>query len=173
VYLLDGGIQAWTAAGQPLTTDIPVFPRATLEIRGEWAGVVDREMLAARLRDITLLDARAPERYRGEVEPIDPAMGHIPTALSAPTAGNLDADGRFLSRDELRLRFEELGADEGTVVTYCGSGTSACHNVLAMRLAGLRDPVLYEGSFSDWSRAGMPVVAGDLPGDPLPMESGT
>ncbi len=98
VAVLDGGIQAWVTAGHPLTTEVPTYAPATLSIRGEWTGIVDRETLAARLSDVTLLDARAPERYRGEVEPIDPAMGHIPTALNAPTAGNLDADGRFLLR---------------------------------------------------------------------------
>jgi thiosulfate/3-mercaptopyruvate sulfurtransferase len=173
VSVLDGGLQAWVAAGQPLSTEQASYDKATLDLRDEWTNVVDREMLATRLRDVTLIDGRAPERYRGEVEPIDPAAGHIPTAQSVPVTGNLDADGRFLSRQDLRLRFEELGADDGTVVTYCGSGTNACLNALAMRIAGLDDPVLYVGSFSDWSSAGMPVFAGDIPGDPLPMESGT
>ena len=173
VSVLDGGIQAWIAAGRPLTRDVPSFVAGRLDLKHDWTNVVDRETLTQRLREVTLLDGRATERYRGEVEPIDPAAGHIPTAISAPVTGNLGADGRFLSADDLRLRFEDLDAVEGTVVTYCGSGTNACHNVLAMRLAGLDDPVLYPGSFSDWSTAGMPVMAGDIPGDPLPMESGT
>jgi len=171
--LLDGGIQAWIAAGRPLTRDVPDFAPVQLELRVEWTSLVDRETLATRLRDVTLLDSRATERYRGEIEPIDPAAGHIPTAISAPTTANLGPDGLFLSADELRLRFEDLGADDGTVVAYCGSGANACHNILAMRLAGLDDAVLYAGSFSDWSTAGMPVLTGDIPGDPLPMESGT
>jgi thiosulfate/3-mercaptopyruvate sulfurtransferase len=171
VSILDGGIQAWIAAGQPLTRDATNYEPADLELRDEWTNVVDRDMLALRLRDVTLLDSRAPERYRGEIEPIDPAAGHIPTAISAPTTANLGADGRFLSSEELRLRFEDLGAAEGTVVTYCGSGANACHNILAMRLAGLDDPVLYAGSFSDWSTAGLPVLAGDIPGDPTALES--
>jgi thiosulfate/3-mercaptopyruvate sulfurtransferase len=111
------------------------------------------------LGSVTLLDARAPERFRGEVEPIDPAAGHIPTAISAPTAGNLGPDGRLLSAPELRRRFSEM-TDERPVVAYCGSGTSACHNSLSMRRAGLPDPMLYVGSFSDWSRSGMPVATG-------------
>jgi len=173
VSILDGGIEAWIAASQALTRDVTTYEPAQLELRDEWTNVVDRETLALRLRDVTLLDSRARERYRGEVEPIDPAAGHIPTAISAPTTENLGADGRFLSSDDLRSRFEDLGAAEGTVVAYCGSGANACHNILAMRLAGLDDPVLYAGSFSDWSTAGMPVLAGDIPGDPMPMESTT
>ncbi len=173
VAVLDGGIQAWTAAGHPLSREQVSHELGRLELRDEWTNVVDRETLAQRLREVTLLDGRATERYRGEVEPIDPAAGHIPTAISAPVTGNLRPDGRFMSADELRLRFEDLDATAGTVVTYCGSGTNACHNILAMRLAGLDDPVLYAGSFSDWSTAGMPVMAGDIPGEPLPTESAT
>jgi len=174
VSLLDGGIQAWTAAGRPLTRDVPSFAPATLEFsKDDWSNVVDRETLAMRLRDVTLLDSRAGERYRGEVEPIDPAAGHIPTALSAPVTENLGADGLFLSKDDLRQRFDDLGANDGTVVAYCGSGAAACHNILALRLAGIDDAVLYAGSFSDWSTAGLPVLTGDIPGDPLPMESGS
>jgi thiosulfate/3-mercaptopyruvate sulfurtransferase len=122
--------------------------------------------LAVRLGTLTLLDARAAERYRGDVEPVDPAAGHIPTALNAPTGGNLGEDGRFLSGDDLRRRFEGLAGPDQPVVTSCGSGTTACHNALAMRLAGLDDPILYVGSFSDWSRAGMPVATGEAPGEP-------
>jgi thiosulfate/3-mercaptopyruvate sulfurtransferase len=159
VAVLDGGIGAWTAAGLPLTGSVPHYPRASLELADRWTNVIERDELAARLGDYALLDARAAERYRGEVEPIDPAAGHIPTALSAPTAGNLDAGSRFLAVSELRRRFESL-AEDRPVVAYCGSGTSACHNSLAMRIAGLPDPILYVGSFSDWSRTGMPVVTG-------------
>jgi thiosulfate/3-mercaptopyruvate sulfurtransferase len=110
---------------------------------------------------VGLVDARAPERYRGEVEPIDAVPGHIPTAISLPTAGNLGPDGRFLAPEVLRARFEALG-DE--VVSYCGSGVNACHNALAMRVAGLPDPLLYPGSYSDWAGTGMPIAAGDEPG---------
>jgi len=167
VSVLDGGIQAWTAAGHPLSTDEPAYPQAKLELAGEWRNVIGRDELADRLGSLTLLDARAAERYRGEVEPIDPAAGHIPTALSAPTAGNLDESSRFLPPDELRERFATLtGSRPAEVVTSCGSGTSACHHSLAMRLAGLPDPILYVGSFSDWSRAGMPVSTGAEPGPP-------
>ncbi len=135
--------------------------RAACTLRDRWSRVIDREALAARLdAGVTLLDARAPERYRGEVEPVDPVAGHIPGAHSVPWAGNLGPDGRFLSADALRQRFAGLGGD---VVTSCGSGVNACHNALALRVAGLPDPLLYPGSYSDWSRAGWPVATGEDP----------
>jgi thiosulfate/3-mercaptopyruvate sulfurtransferase len=101
------------------------------------------------------------------VEPVDPVAGHIPTARNAPVDGNL-ADGRFRPPDELAERFRALGADgsAGPVVTSCGSGTSALHHAIAMRLAGLPDPILYVGSYSDWSRSGEPIATGDDPGEP-------
>lgn len=166
VAVLDGGLKAWLTEGRPLTRDVPAWPPARMELADRWTKVVDREELAGRLGSVVLLDARAPERYRGEVEPVDPSAGHIPTARSAPTAGNLDENGRFRSVETLAARFHELGADGREVVTSCGSGTTACHNALAMRLAGLPDPLLYPGSFSDWSRSGMPVATGPDPGDP-------
>jgi thiosulfate/3-mercaptopyruvate sulfurtransferase len=160
VAVLDGGIGAWAAAGNELTTAPAVASPARLELGSEWHGVIERGELAARLGTLSLLDARAPERYRGEVEPIDPVAGHIPTALNSPTTLNLDPSGRFLDRANLGARFQEVVAPGRPVVTYCGSGTTACHNALAMRLAGLPDPILYVGSYSDWSRSGMPVAAG-------------
>jgi thiosulfate/3-mercaptopyruvate sulfurtransferase len=134
---------------------------------GEWPRTIDLEALAPHLGALTLLDARAPERYRGDVEPVDPVAGHIPTAVSAPTATFLGADGRFLAADALRARFESLGeGGERPVVVACGSGVNACQLALAMRAAGLPDPLLYPGSYSDWSRAGMPIATGDAPGLP-------
>jgi thiosulfate/3-mercaptopyruvate sulfurtransferase len=121
---------------------------------------------------LTLLDARAPERYRGEVEPIDPVAGHIPTAINAPTAENLRDDGRLLPPAELRRRFVDIAArGSGPMITSCGSGTTACHHALAMRVAGLPDPLLYVGSYSDWSTAGMPIATGDQPGAAPPRAS--
>ena len=90
--------------------------------------------------------------------------GHIPTAVNRPSGGNLGPDGRFLDATALRARFEELG-DE--VVSYCGSGVTACHNALAIRIAGLPDPLVYAGSYSDWTRAGRPVATGAEPGSPI------
>lgn len=167
VAVLDGGIGAWTAAGQPLSTEPTTLPPATLTLGGEWSGVIARDALRARLGSITLLDARAAPRYRGETEPIDPVAGHIPTAVNLPYAVNLDEQGRFRPPAELRQTFEELGGDRETeMVVSCGSGTSACHHSLAMRAAGLPDPILYVGSYSDWSRSGEPVATGAEPGQP-------
>jgi thiosulfate/3-mercaptopyruvate sulfurtransferase len=167
VAVLDGGIGAWVAAGGTLTGARNSWPPATLRATTtEWPGTIERAALRDRLGTLTLLDARAAERYRGETEPIDPVAGHIPTARNAPTDGNLAPDGRFLSAIELRHRFEALGAGDGVVVTACGSGITACHNALAMRVAGLPDPLLYPGSYSDWSRSGWPVATGPEPGEP-------
>ena len=163
VAVLDGGIAAWNAAGGPVTRDVPAPPRApaALHLASRWSRVIDREALVPLLGRVSLIDARAPERYRGDVEPVDAKPGHIPTAISRPTAGNLGSDGRFLDGATLRERFEVLGPD---TVTSCGSGVTACHNALAMRVAGLPAPLLYPGSYSDWARAGMPVAMGDEPG---------
>lgn len=166
--VLDGGIAAWQAAGHPLTTDVPEWPAVRLDPpRSTWSRTIDRDELRARLGELVLLDARGAPRYRGETEPIDPVAGHIPTARSRPVAENLDADGRFLSPETLREAFSrDTGAtDMRAVVTSCGSGTSACHHALAMRVAGLPDPLLYVGSWSDWSAAGYPVAVGEAPGE--------
>jgi len=163
VVVLDGGIKAWIDQSLALSTDEPHYERARLELSDRWTNVIARDELAARLGSLTLLDARATERYRGEIEPIDPVPGHIPTASSAPTMDNVDGSGYFLDQPALIARFAGLVADERPTVNYCGSGTNACHNALAMRLAGLPDPILYVGSYSDWSRSGMPVATGAEP----------
>ena len=172
VAVLDGGIQAWLAAGGELTTEA-AGPRPSspdeLHLADGWTGVISREELKARLGSVVLLDARGAPRYRGETEPIDPVAGHIPTARSAPTDGNLtEPAGPFRPAAELAARFRELGADgsKGPVVTSCGSGVSALHHSLAMRAAGLPEPILYVGSYSDWSRSGEPVATGPEPGEP-------
>ena len=161
VSVLDGGIAAWTAIGGPLTAAITAYPRGRLNLHDRWTRTIDRDALAARLGSVSLIDARAPERYRGDVEPVDAVPGHIPTAVSRPTAGNLGPDGRFLAPEVLRARFDTLGPE---VLTYCGSGVNACHNALAMRVAGLPDPLLYPGSYSDWAGTGMPIATGSEPG---------
>jgi len=168
VAVLDGGIDAWTGAGLPLTTEVPAWPPARLSLRDRWTRVIDRDALRESLGSIRLLDARAAARYRGETEPIDAYPGHIPTAVSAPTDGNLAADGRFLSADELAERYRDLGADgsHGDVVVSCGSGVSATHDALAIRIAGLPDTTLYPGSYSDWTQHDLPVATGAEPGDP-------
>lgn len=177
VRVLDGGLAAWAAAGGPLTAEVPAHAPATLGLRGTWARTIDRAGLQAALGTVTLLDVRAGERYRGEVEPVDPVAGHIPTARSAPTTGNLGPDGRFLPAADLRARFASLGATAaaagaGRVVAACGSGVNACHTALAFRAAGLPDPLLYPGSYSDWSRSGLPVMTGDEPGAASPGMGG-
>jgi thiosulfate/3-mercaptopyruvate sulfurtransferase len=176
--VLDGGLQAWVAAGLPVTTEVPVVrPVAPPPVLADrWSRVIERDALKGRLGEVLLLDARGAPRYRGEVEPIDPLPGHIPTAVNAPTDGNLvEPSGRFLSPTQLRARFDDLrhaavtagvASHDGDVVTSCGSGTSACHLSLAMRVAGLPHPLLYVGSYSDWSRAGEGVVVGPDPGRP-------
>jgi thiosulfate/3-mercaptopyruvate sulfurtransferase len=172
--VLDGGIRAWTDAGRPLEASEPeaVPAPARLTLAGPWHAVIERETLKARLGTLTILDARGAPRYRGETEPIDPVAGHIPTALSAPYDTNLAPDGRLLGAGDLREGYAALGIDGGSgapgreVVLSCGSGTSACHHALAMRVAGLPDPILYVGSYSDWSRSGEPVATGPEPGPP-------
>jgi thiosulfate/3-mercaptopyruvate sulfurtransferase len=163
VCVLDGGVGAWVAAGGPLTAEVPAPVPGHLSLRPAWTRVIDREGLVTRLLadDVTLVDARAPERYRGEVEPVDPVPGHIPGARSHPSTDSLAPGGSFLAPGVLRDRLGGLGPD---VVTSCGSGVTACHTALAMRIAGLPDPILYPGSYSDWSRARMPVATGDEPG---------
>jgi thiosulfate/3-mercaptopyruvate sulfurtransferase len=170
VGVLNGGIKAWTDGGQPLSTEIPAPPGApaVLHLGPAWHGVIERQELKDRLGGVTLLDARGAPRYRGETEPIDPVAGHIPTAISAPYDTNLRPDGTMKSPAELRGQFASFGivvARGGPeAVMSCGSGTSACHHSLAMRVAGLPDPILYVGSYSDWSRSGETVATGAEPG---------
>jgi thiosulfate/3-mercaptopyruvate sulfurtransferase len=166
--LLDGGLRAW---GTPLETGpARARPEAHFACRPWPRGrIVESDAVAAALRSgsTVVLDARAAERYRGDIEPIDPVAGHIPGARNAPWVGNLDEDGRFLSSDALRARYAELGvADASSVVAQCGSGVTSCHAVFAMRLAGLGDVALHEGSWSDWVREERrPVATGPEPGD--------
>lgn len=164
VFLLDGGLGAWSAAGLPLDEGIetPTMP-GTVHLDSHRMPTIDADE-AASFKGV-LLDARAPERYRGEVEPVDPRAGHIPGAVSAPTSRNLAEDGRFLTPDELRRRYAELGADPGrAVAVYCGSGVTAAHDVAALAIAGI-DAALYPGSFSQWSRdPSRPIATGPQPG---------
>ena len=157
--VLDGGIQAW---GGPLETKVEVFAPGNFTAKApDRSRTIHFEDVRA-LRGVPLIDARAGERYRGETEPIDPKAGHIPGALSAPFTENLDADKRFKSPQELRGRYEALGAGGGAVF-YCGSGVNATHHILAMEIAGLPDARLYAGSWSDWSNRDAPVATGDKP----------
>jgi thiosulfate/3-mercaptopyruvate sulfurtransferase len=171
VGVLDGGITAWTEAGLPLATEVPAAPApASLRLAPAWHGVIARQDLKDRLGEVILLDARGAPRYRGEVEPIDPVAGHIPTAVSAPFDANLGPDGRFRPAEDLRAQYAAFGIEPAgagpEAIMSCGSGTSACHHSLAMRVAGLPDPILYVGSYSDWSRSGETVATGTEPGAP-------
>lgn len=161
VSVLDGGIVKWLAEGRPLETAIPSYTAARFVPRPRAGAVVSKEQVArgdCRL----LLDARAAERYCGEVEPIDPRAGHVPGALSAPFAGNLTAGPApvFRPATELRARYAALGAETTEPVVYCGSGVTACHDLLALAVAGLHGR-LYAGSWSEWSAdPALPVETG-------------
>ncbi|CAH0239564.1 sulfurtransferase [Pseudomonas brassicacearum] len=154
VYILDGGLKAWHAAGLPLSLDPPQNSRGTFSGTPDAGLVLNAQALQQRLgqADMTLLDARALPRFKGEVEPIDPVAGHIPGAQCAAFTDNLGADGRFLPADQLKQRFaEKLGERSPTdLVAYCGSGVTACHNLFALCLAGYPLGRLYAGSWSEW-----------------------
>ncbi|GAB3450695.1 sulfurtransferase [Actinophytocola sediminis] len=151
VRLLDGGLAAWISAGLPLETgEVTPDPGTVTLTQGELP-TIDIDAAAAWPAHGVLLDARAGERYRGEVEPIDPRAGHIPGAVSAPTGENLSENGTFLPADALRRRFAGLGVRPGDqVAVYCGSGVTATHTIAALRIAGI-DAALYPGSWSQWS----------------------
>ncbi|MCF2129099.1 sulfurtransferase [Strepomyces sp. STD 3.1] len=161
VRVLDGGLPAWEA---PLSTDVPAPEEGDFAPSPGASGLLDADGAAALARSGVLFDARAGERYRGEVEPIDPVGGHIPGAVSAPTTDNVTADGRFLPAGELGARFRTLGATEGDEVgVYCGSGVSGAHEVLALAVAGI-PAALYVGSWSEWSSdPSRPVAVGPDP----------
>ncbi len=157
VRVLDGGWQDWMRFGAPTESGDAVIAAAVYVAPPAWSGTIDREALRGRLGTLTLIDARAAERYRGEIEPLDPVAGHIPTAVNMPFAANLGSNGRFLPPVELAERFAAAGAEQ---VVYCGSGVTACHDILAMEIAGLPAATLYPGSWSDWSTAGEEVATG-------------
>jgi thiosulfate/3-mercaptopyruvate sulfurtransferase len=153
VAVLDGGFAKWTQEGRPVTVDVPLFTPFNYPIKLRKDLAVDAGTIEKNLRTIFLLDARAPARYRGEQEPIDPVAGHIPGARNRFNTDNLSAQGTFKSTAELKKDFEGVlgGRPPSEVVNYCGSGVSACHNLLAMEIAGLKGAKLYPGSWSEWS----------------------
>lgn len=154
VYVLDGGLKAWHAAGLPLSLDPAEKREGHFSGKPDQAMLVSAQQLNKRLGspELTLLDARALPRFRGEVEPIDPVAGHIPGAQCAAFTDNLGADGRFLPAEQLRQRFAAvLGTRQPeNLVAYCGSGVTACHNLFALCLAGYPLATLYAGSWSEW-----------------------
>jgi len=165
VRLLDGALTAWTAAGFALEEGDAAAPApGSISLTYGAMPTLALDEVAAFADDGLLLDARAGERYRGEVEPIDPRAGHVPGAVSAPTTDNVGDDGRFRSPDELRSRFRMLGAEDGmSVGVYCGSGVTAAHQAVALTLAGF-EPRVFAGSWSQWSNhPELPVATGPEP----------
>ncbi|MVW80475.1 sulfurtransferase [Bordetella sp. 02P26C-1] len=178
VAVLDGGWQAWQGAGLPVSHD--TAPNASLPATEAYAEqtespsllapplveTVDADAVLANISDprFTVIDARAANRFRGEVEPMDPVAGHIPGALNRPNGENLQADGHFKRPEQLRAEFTALlgGREPATIVHQCGSGITACHNLLAMEIAGLNGARLYPGSWSEWcSDPSRPVARGE------------
>jgi thiosulfate/3-mercaptopyruvate sulfurtransferase len=166
VAVLNGGLQAWQAAGGAVESGAPATTPAqsnTFELKPALREWLSTAQLAPQVGhpEVTLIDARSPVRFRGEMEPIDPVAGHIPGALNRPFAENLDANGFFKSAEVLRAEFEKLlgGRKPESVVHYCGSGVSTLPNLLAMELAGLGSTRLYPGSWSEWSgTSGLPCA---------------
>ena len=166
VAMLDGGLQAWQAAGGPVNSgEEPAHFQTSFFVGPALVRLVDADAVSAHLgsESQTLIDARAGPRFRGEVEPLDPVAGHIPGALNRPFGENFGPDGKFKPAPQLRAEFEALldGRDPSTVVHQCGSGVSAVPNLMAMEVAGLQGTALYAGSWSDWcSDPGRPMAKG-------------
>jgi thiosulfate/3-mercaptopyruvate sulfurtransferase len=183
VRVLDGGFRAWTTAGHPVelgppdSADSPDSPELPEQVPGDFTArpgrlpLLDADGAAALARTGLLLDARAAQRYRGEIEPVDKVAGHIPGAVNAPTTENVNPDGTFLSARDLAARFAALGAaaspatpGTGTVGVYCGSGVTAAHEALALSLAAI-PAALYVGSWSNWiTDPSRPIATGAEPG---------
>jgi thiosulfate/3-mercaptopyruvate sulfurtransferase len=151
--LLDGGYRTWVDLGHAVEVGGRVPTPAVYPVPERFDGTIERE----RLGEGILIDARAPERYRGEIEPVDPKAGHIPGAINRPATSNLGQDGRFRDKDELAAIYGGLGEK---VFVSCGSGVNGCHDAVAMVIAGLPMPLLYVGSFSEWSNLDLPVETG-------------
>ncbi|MDH4562477.1 sulfurtransferase [Pseudomonas sp. BN411] len=166
VFLLDGGLKAWRDAELPLTAVTPTAQPGAFSGQPDSSLLVDADALQQRLgnANLTLLDARALPRFKGEVEPIDPVAGHIPGAQCTAFTDNLGSDGRFLPADALKQRFAALIGDRplDEVVAYCGSGVTACHNLFALSLAGYPLARLYAGSWSEWiTNPSRPLATGE------------
>lgn len=163
--VLDGGWDAWLRAPHPITDQLPVIKAARFTMRVRPEAVLDAESIVANRGKPgpLLLDARSPDRFRGENETLDPVAGHIPGAVNRFFKSNLDADGRFKPATTLRKEFNDLLGNNAPVdvAHYCGSGVTACHNLLAMETAGLTGSRLYPGSWSEWcSDPRRPVTRG-------------
>lgn len=166
VAVLDGGLEAWREARLPTTAELAARAPRRFTARPRPELLVDAVELAEWLArdEVLVVDARSPERFRGEVEPIDPVAGHIPGAINRPFTANLDAEGRFLPAAVLREQWQAVlgGRQSAAVVSQCGSGVTACHNLLALERAGLSGARLYPGSWSEWIRDPQrPVACGE------------
>jgi len=166
VQVLDGGLAAWKTAGLPLTDEAVRRTATSTAKAGPFRGWLTTDEVAKGLREgaIRLVDARGADRFAGRNETIDPVPGHVPGAVNHPFAGNLGADGAFLPSDELARRWRKTlaGVEPGEAVMMCGSGVTACHNLLALELAGLDGARLYAGSYSEWIRDPARAVATEV-----------
>jgi thiosulfate/3-mercaptopyruvate sulfurtransferase len=163
VAVLEGGLPAWQALGQALSTEVPAKARGTISERTPLVRTVSAAEVLANIEsgERTVVDARAPDRFRGENETIDPVGGHIPGAKNRFFKDNLQADGRFKGADALKADFAPLFASADKAVMQCGSGVTACHNLLALEVAGMPGAALYPGSWSEWcADPGRPVATG-------------
>lgn len=164
VKVLDGGFRAWQEAGQPVTQETPrPLPAGDFVARPDNSKLIDAQEIQRRLDDSTLqlLDARGPARFTGETEPMDPVAGHIPGAANLPCAANNTADGHWLSPEQLGERFQPWLRSGTELASYCGSGVTACHTILAAVEAGVPEPRLYAGSWSEWiTDPARPVATG-------------
>jgi thiosulfate/3-mercaptopyruvate sulfurtransferase len=168
VAVLDGGFDAWMAQGGPVQSGLFATPARRFEPRAEGQGTSTGAQVVAALarRGRLVVDARLPERYAGTVEPLDAVAGHVPGAVNHPFTANLSPDGRFLPQAELRRRWAAVLGDTQpqNVVAMCGSGVTACHNLLALEAAGLPGASLYAGSWSEWIQdPAHPVATGSAP----------
>lgn len=163
VAVLDGGLAAWQAGGFPMSTEVPVRERGTINDRGPLVGTVSADEVLANIATgaRTVIDARSADRFRGENETMDPVGGHIPGAKNRFFKDNLQPDGRFKEPSQLKADFAELIDDPKAAIMQCGSGVTACHNLLALEVAGMPGAALYSGSWSEWcSDSSRPVQTG-------------
>lgn len=164
VAVLDGGLKGWQQAGHGVTPELPKITSRHFTAHPDNNLWVDTAFVESFIdANGVLLDARSPERFRGEQEPSDPVAGHIPTACNMPFMGNLNQQQQFLSAEQLRQRFDAVlnGCSVQKVVCMCGSGVTACHNLLALEIAGLSGARLYVGSWSEWiTSSARPVATG-------------
>lgn len=153
MMVLDGGLAKWQREGRPVTAEVPSFPAAPYPGKAKASMHASLAVVEKKLKRAALIDSRAPARYRGESEPIDPVAGRIPGSKNRYNSDNLSAEGVFKSPESLRADFEAVlaGRTPGEVIHYCGSGVAACHNALAMEIAGLAGSRVYIGSWSEWS----------------------